>query len=172
MRAKPVALGGSLAALSVLFLYLGSILPTGQIVLLAAASFCVGIAVAKLRVSYALVLYAAVSILALLLIPDKLVSVLYAVCLGNYPIVKLYIEKLEKLPLEWVCKIGAYVVYAAAVYGIYELLLGGLPELQYALWVVFAAGAAVFVIYDLAFSLFMTEIRHRLPKLFQGIRHQ
>lgn len=166
MSAKPIALGGSLAALSVLFLYFASILPTGRIVMLAAASLCMGLAVVKMRVSQALVLYAAVSVLALVLVPDKLVGILYAVCLGNYPIVKLYIEKLGKLPVEWGCKIAVYAIYAAVVYVLYRLLFGDLPDMAFALWMVFAAGAAVFVVYDLAFSLFMTEAARRLPKFF------
>lgn len=168
MRAKTVALGGCLAALSVLFLYLGSVLPTGKVVLLTVASLCVGVAVVQLRVSQVWVLYAAVSILALLLVPDKLVAILYAVCLGNYPIIKLYIEKLGKLPLEWGCKLVCYAAYAAVVYLLYCIVLGNVLDVRYGLWVVFLGGAVVFVLYDLAFSLFMTEATRRFPKIFQS----
>mgnify|MGYP000424525421 CR=1 FL=1 len=168
MKAKTIAFGGCLAALSVLFLYLASVFPTGKVVLLAVASFCIGVAVVQMRVPQVWVLYGAVSILALLLVPDKLVAILYAVCLGNYPIVKLYIEKLGKLVLEWGCKLACYVVYAALAYLLYCTVLGNVLDIPYALWLVFLGGAVVFVLYDLAFSLFMTEVSRRFPKIFQS----
>lgn len=169
MKAKPIALGGCLAAVSVLFLYLASVLPTGRLALLAAASLCVGLAVIYMQASRAVVMYAAVSALALLLLPDKTVAVWYIVCLGNYPIVKCWIERLGKLPLEWICKLLCYAVYAAMLYGAYHLLMGGIPAMPYALWLIVLLGAAVFAGYDLVFSLCMTEALRRFPNgLFTG----
>ena len=169
MRAKPIALGGCLAAVSVLFLYLASVLPTGRLALLAAASLCVGLAVMELRLSGAALLYAAVSVLGLLLLPDKTIAAWYVVFFGNYPIVKQWIERIHNLLPEWVCKGICYTAYAGALYGAYHLLLGGIPAMPYALWIVVLLGAAAFVLYDLAFSLLITELLRRFPNgLFAG----
>lgn len=99
-KAYPVALGGMLAAVAVVLMSIGTILPVATY---AAPVLCMllGQVVLKLcgsRIAWAW--YGAVSVLSLLMAPDKEAAAVFAV-LGYYPIVK---PKLDRLKLPWLWK--------------------------------------------------------------------
>lgn len=99
-KAYPVALGGMLAAVAVVLMSIGTILP---IATYAAPVLCMllGQVVLKLcgsRIAWAW--YGAVTVLSLLMAPDKEAAAVFAV-LGYYPIVK---PKLDRLKLPWLWK--------------------------------------------------------------------
>ena len=99
-KAYPIALGGMLAAAAVVLMSIGTIIP---IATYAAPVLCmlVGQMVLKLcgsRIAWAW--YGAVTVLSLLLAPDKEAAAVFAV-LGYYPVVK---PKLEKKKLSWLWK--------------------------------------------------------------------
>lgn len=98
-KAYPIALGGMLAAAAVVLMSIGTIIP---IATYAAPVLCmlVGQMVLKLcggRITWAW--YGAVTVLSLLMAPDKEAAAVFAV-LGYYPIVKPKLEK-KKLPWLW-----------------------------------------------------------------------
>ena len=86
-----VAFGGISAALSLLLLLVASVFPYCRLALVFAASVIVGLLIVTKGVRLAFVQYAAVSVLALLIVPHKPIAVLYAVVVGNYPLLKRYI---------------------------------------------------------------------------------
>lgn len=99
-KAYPVALGGMLAAVSVVLMCIGTILPVATY---AAPVLCilVGQAVLKLcgsRVAWAW--YGVVAVLSLLLAPDKEAAAVFLV-LGYYPIVK---PRLDRIKGRWLWK--------------------------------------------------------------------
>lgn len=99
-KAYPVALGGMLAAAAVVLMCIGTILPVATY---AAPVLCmmVGQAVRKLcgsRTAWAW--YGVVSLLSLLLAPDKEAAAVFAV-LGYYPIIK---PKLDQKKGKWLWK--------------------------------------------------------------------
>lgn len=99
-----VALTAMLTALSLVFLYGASAAPSGRLGLIAAAGLFPAAAVVSGGRPAGFLCYAATGILALVLIPDKGGVLLYLVFFGIYPLIKHLIEKLKKLPLEWLCK--------------------------------------------------------------------
>ncbi len=72
----------------------------------------------------ALTAYAAVSLLALLFVPDKEVALIFVFLLGYYPLAKPYFERIRPAVLRCVCKL---LLCNAAVLAMYGLLLVLIP---------------------------------------------
>ena len=95
-KAYPIALGGMLAAVTVVLMTVGTVIP---IATYAAPVLCMAVGQVVLRLCgcrIAWAWYGAVSILGLLLAPDKEAAAVF-VALGYYPIVKPDLET-KKLP--------------------------------------------------------------------------
>lgn len=110
--AKQIALGGIFAAMAVVIMSLGGLIPSATFV---CPMFCCLI----LQVVYRLcgeriawAWYGAVAILSILIGPDKEAAAVF-VFLGYYPIIK---PKLETLPLKWVWKLLYFNVVILAMY--------------------------------------------------------
>lgn len=160
-------------ALTVIFLYAATVFSTGRIAALGLASLLCGICVSRFGVRYGVTLYIGASILSLLVLPNKMFALLYVLFAGYYPIVKLYIEKLQKLWAEWILKILFFNLALALIYIIVKLffapLLTSVLPLLVLHYVVLAVIVmqVIFVIYDWALSYmigyydqFLRRIRH------------
>jgi len=160
-------------ALTVIFLYAATVFSTGRIAALGLASLLCGICVSRFGVRYGVTLYVGASILSLLVLPNKMFALLYVLFAGYYPIVKLYIEKLQKLWAEWILKILFFNLTLALIYIIVKLffapLLTSVLPLLVLHYVVLAVIVlqVIFVIYDWALSYmigyydqFLRRIRH------------
>lgn len=114
--ASSVALGGVLAALAVVVMCLGTIIPVATYVcpMLCALLLQVVLKTCGVRIAWAW--YGAVAILSLLLAPDKEAAAVFAF-LGYYPIVK---PRLDKTRLRWLWK---GLLFNASVLVMYWLLL-------------------------------------------------
>lgn len=123
--AARMALGGVLAALAVVFMSLGGLIPILTYVspMLCALLLQVVLLGCGERVAWAW--YGAVAILSALLSADKETAAAF-LFLGYYPIVK---PKIDKLHLRWLWKL---LLFNVSVGVMYFLLLGllGLPELS------------------------------------------
>ena len=161
---KKLAFSAVTAALSLVLLLLGCLLPSGKLALAALAA-CLGAAVVlSCSRRWALLCWVAVSILSMLLLPQKRVAVLYLL-LGHYPVVKSLLEGLRSRVLEWILKI---FVFYALLFGLYF----GLRELFAELFtppfgilaLFFVAAGAAFVAFDLAFSQLIVLYEQRILK--------
>lgn len=119
-NAKSVALGGMLAAASVVVMCLGGLIPLATYV---CPTICilacqVVVLLTSKRVGWAW--YGCVSILCALLAPDKEAAAVF-VCLGYYPLIK---PCLEKLPLSILWKLLFFNGAVLAMYGILIYLFG------------------------------------------------
>ena len=114
--ASSVALGGVLAALAVVVMSLGTTIPIATYVcpMLCALLLQVVLKTCGVRIAWAW--YGAVTILSLLLAPDKEAAAVFAF-LGYYPIVK---PRLDKTRLRWLWK---GLLFNASVLVMYWLLL-------------------------------------------------
>ncbi len=114
--ARQIALGGTLAALAVVIMGLGGLIPVATYV---CPMLCMMILNTVLRLCggrIAWAWYGAVAVLSLLLCPDKEAAAVFA-ALGYYPILK---PQMEKLPLPWLWK-GA--LFNAVILVLYALLI-------------------------------------------------
>lgn len=116
MRSKPVALGGILAALAVVIMSLGTMIP---IATYAAPLLCIllgNFVFKSCGKTIAWAWYGAVAILGLLLAPDKEAAMVF-VFLGDYPILRPWFHRKK---LSWLWK-GLY--FNGTVLILYWLLL-------------------------------------------------
>jgi len=115
-KGKPIAFGGVLAALAVVIMSMGGLIP---IATYACPTLCAILQYTVLRFCgrrIAWAWYGAVSILSLLLGPDKEAVALF-VFLGYYPILK---PRMDKLPASWLFK---SILFNTAVLTMYWLLI-------------------------------------------------
>lgn len=115
--AKSVALGGVMAALAVVIMCMGGIIPLATYVcpMLCAVLLAAVLRLTGRRIGWAW--YGAVSLLSLLLGPDKEAAAVF-VFLGYYPIIKPWIDR-RKVPFLWkitVFNLSIFVMYALLLY--------------------------------------------------------
>lgn len=154
MKTKTVALGGLLLALSMVLLYTAALLPSMRLTLHGAASFLVALMIIERGVKAGWLFYAASSVLGLILIPDKLGFMMYVLCFGLYGLAKYYIERLHKRPLEIILKLLFLNGMLALLFFLFkEAFLGDISMGDRPVYLVFLLLEAVFILYDIAFSM-------------------
>ena len=171
MRQKSyrTALGGILSALSITFMFLGGVFPFAEYVGPALASICVLIFKEEFGAKAALLMYIAVSLLAILLSPSLESSLLFMAFMGWYPISKNIIETNTKGILSLVIKL---LLVNISVLSLYYVLLNvlKLPSLQEDLaggpWLT----AVLIILYNITFLLFdrlLTVISYYYKNVFR-----
>lgn len=151
--ASRVALTAVLCALSVVVLYLSCIVPTARAGVVAVAGLMPAAAVVSAGPGAGALCYAGTGILGLLLAPDKGNALLYLLFFGSYPLVKYGIERLRKLPLELVLKLCFFnAVQTFFLFALKDLFLAAVPVGDTALWLMYLAGNAAFLLYDFGFT--------------------
>ncbi len=118
--AKKIAFGGVMAALAVVVMCLGTMIPVATFVcpMICAMILALVHGLTGTRVAWAW--YGAVSILSLLLAPDKEAAAVF-VFLGYYPIVKPWIDR-GRLPVVW--KLALFNISIFAMYSLLIRLFG------------------------------------------------
>lgn len=154
-----------LAALSVVVLFIGTVTGVMDLTGICVASAFTAIAVVELGGAYPWLIWAVVSVISFILLPDKSIAAAYALFGGVYPMLKLYFERLGRIA-EWAAKLGYDGAVLAALYALSRFVFG-IPQETGVLMVGLGVGYAVFfVIYDYALSVAMTLYVQRLrPKL-------
>ncbi len=156
-----IALGSILSAGSLAILWMACLFPTGKPGITAVAGLfpMIGVLAAGRSVGY--LCWAAAAVLAFLLLPDKGVALLFALFLGVYPVVKERMEAIRSLPLEWVLKLFYFnLAFTLFLYVFSQLFLPMLPK-----WpggILYGAGNAVFVCYDIGLTRLIGLLRARL----------
>ena len=162
------ALVGVLSALSLVFLYASALVPTGQMGVVAVAGLLVAAAVVSGGLSAGFLCYGATGLLGLLLLPDKANALLYLLFFGLWPILKSLIERLRRIILEWVCKLGVLnAVLTLFWFGLRAVLLPFLPGALHQIGMVYLAGNAAFVIYDVGCSKLIAFYAGRIDKVLR-----
>lgn len=165
LGAKKLAFLGLLLALSVLSVILSGILEFNTLFLLAAGSFCIGIAIRESGIRFGFGFFVAAVLLSIMLAPNKMYCITFA-AMGFYLIIAEYtydmmvhIKKTgNRRIVLWVIK---YVTFNA----MYIPILLLLPRLVYSgsinnglLAVVILAGQIVLFVYDRAYDYFQKNI--------------
>ena len=152
-NSRRIALCGMLAALSAVLLSAGGIVPLATFCCPILAMLCILPVLEEYGAKTALLFYAAVSLLALLLCPDKEIALLYTF-LGWYPVLRPQLDRAVrnrllnaalKLALFALCISAMYALaifvlgmtYLAAEYGGGLLLLAATVVLAAIVWLLF-----------------------------------
>lgn len=164
--AKKTAIAALMSALGVVILYVGSIITVLDLTTIAVASLLIFIAVIELGGAYPWLTWAVTGILAILLLPSKECAMIYLLFGGPYPIFKSMFERLHPI-VGWILKFSFFntsllLIITAVVYIIH------VPDTELAFgWIVFAAGNAVFLLYDLAATKLVTLYLVKLRRLLK-----
>lgn len=166
---KRLTVCAMLVALGIVFLGIGALLEVLDISMAVIASFCVIIAVIEYGKSAPWMVFAGISLLSFLIIPNKLPAVFFTLFFGFYPILKETLEKKNKL-LCWVLKEIIFNVCLAVIIAVYFWLFFQGISLKIPLpWLIVIAVLlceVVFVIYDIALtrmiSFYILKLRKKL----------
>lgn len=161
--AGTVVYAAILGALSLIFLYLGNLLPTGRWGIAALAGLMPAGAIISAGMTSGVICWLGVSILGFFLVPDKLVVMLFALLFGLYPIVKNLIEGMRKLVPEYILKILFFNLSFTVIFlAMKTAVLDSLPVALSVVWLLYLVGNGVFLLYDYGFSkliaLYMSRI--------------
>lgn len=120
-----MALGGVFAALAVVIMCMGGMIPVATFVCPMACMLLLTVVITRCGSRVAWAWYGAVAILSVLLGPDKEAAAVFTF-LGYYPIIK---PKMDVLPLKWLWKL---IFFNAVILVMYWLLLNlfGMAELM------------------------------------------
>lgn len=122
-KASSVAFGGVMAALALVIMCLGGLIPVMTYVCPMVCLLILALVRRRCGNAMAWVWYAAAAFLSLLMAPDKEAAVLLTF-LGYYPIVKPRLDALRCRALGWFFKIGLMSLSVAAAYAVLIWLLG------------------------------------------------
>ena len=168
---KKITLTAFLAALSVVLLLLGTF--SRVLDLSAAAIVCCFVVFLRLETGsvYPILFWGATSLITLLIYPTGGAGLFFAL-FGLYPLLKALLERLPRI-LEWLFKLlicaavlAAYVLLAIFVFHLEDAVLTG-----WMLPVFLLAGAAAFVLFDIALSrlivFYSLRLRARIAHLLK-----
>lgn len=168
MKTREIARGGLLAGFAIVLLYIAALIPQ------AGPALCISAGIASAlpllhdrRLKSSVTVYAAVSVLSLMLVPRKSVAAAYILGSGLYPIVKFLIESRVRPGLRLMLKLF-YVNLVLAVMG--ALVAEGMvPQMEmpgFAPLAVFWFTANIgFLLFDAVLTQFIRFLRRYLPKL-------
>lgn len=171
-RTGRLALAGVLTALALVFLLL-TITPMATVALAAIAAVCGIPVVIELGQRAGLIHFAAVAVLALILVPTIEGKGIYIAFFGWYTVFKAFIES-KNLPRlgEWGIKLAIFIVAMLAYTAVWVFLLDMPIPPDFALWIIATTLlCAVFAVYDIGLSrLIATYFSHIRPKIQEIFR--
>lgn len=163
-KAPSLVLGGIICALIIMFLYIGSLIPTNKIFLMGISIALGGVSYIKGGIKIGVVVYLASSILGFLLVPNKLFAGIY-ILFGIYPLIKLVSERYKTLT-EYIIKYISLNVLTLMAYFIYSniIYLGPLFENTYFIIGFILVLQVLIFIFDFAFTKFIMFMEDRVLK--------
>ncbi len=171
VKTKHIATAGLLVAFTVIMMILSTVIETNSLFLIAAASFCVGVAIREWGLPLGFCFFVAAVLLNLIVTPNKFHCITFA-GMGVYIWLEewLYRRLADKANcnhrMVWLW-LGKYVIfnlmYVPALFGFPKLLftgkINGLAAVLFLL-----AGQAALLVYDVAYRYFQGKIWGRLRK--------
>ena len=162
--AKRVTRLAALTALGVVLLLLTNIIPAGKLGLMALASLPVCISRMMYGPRWAAGVFAVTAALGFLLFPGT-TAIGYALFFGYYPIAKSLFERVHGTWQPWALKLVLYSAAFAAYWFLARALFGGF-DAALPWYIVYVVGAAVFVVYDICYSLIIRFYLEKIARYF------
>ena len=160
MKAKEITLSAALIALTIVILYLNLLLPISTISILTLASLLIPIALIRGSIKSAILVYSGSSIIGFFLLPINII-LLYILFFGIYGIIKFYIEKINKLPLEIIIKVIFFNIIFFISFFIFNSFISiEITKLPIGLFIVVAQ--IVFLVFDYALTLLISFYLERI----------
>ena len=160
-----LALGGIFLALTVVCLFIASVIPGLELTFYALSSVFIGLMILETGLGGGSAVYAAAVLLGLLIVPNKVAVVPFIFFFGIYGIIKALAEKPQQKAVQLIVK----TVFFAAVFSIgylffKELFFGNIDLPGWSFPVLLIAGIAAFILYDFIFTLILEVYKKRINK--------
>ena len=152
-KATKVAYPAILGAISLVFVYIASVVPTGNWGIVAIAGLFPAAVVISAGMKAGFLCWAGVSLLSFLLLPGKFCTLLYGALFGLYPMIKALLERIRRRGIEYILKLLFFNVMFTLIYLVMRTaVLNSLPKQLSVVWLLYIVANAVFIIYDIGFS--------------------
>lgn len=169
-----VALGGVVAALSLLFMILAGVTSTLVYAIPMITGALLMMLVVEFGHGFATLIYVAVSVLSLLLLGNKEAAIMYVAFFGYYPIIKSILEKHIR---SFVCWIVKYLIFNVAIVSSYfittRIFMISFEDIEslgkFALPLLLLAGNVLFVIYDIMLTRLVSVYLYRWRKSIKRV---
>lgn len=168
------AIGGIIAALSLVIMMLTTVIPTLTYAMPAMAGVLLILIVIEVDKKWATGVYVVVSILSMFLIADKEAAVMYVMFFGYYSILKAIIEgKLNKV-FSWIVKFAVFnvtmILAFLIVTYVFNIPFDDMSKFgKWSVWILLLIGNFVFLIYDFLLTRLVSLYMLRLHKSFKRI---
>ncbi|GAB6167867.1 hypothetical protein JCM1393_03270 [Clostridium carnis] len=162
MKARDITQSGILIALTLIILYSTSLIPISTLSVLTLASCLVPIAIMRSSIKNGFLVYIASTLIGFLFIPINII-IFYGLFFGIYGIIKFYIEKINKLPLE----IALKLIFFNLIFFIIFLLLNNFIKINFTvipLWIICLLAQPVFLIFDYALTLIISVYLEKIHR--------
>ncbi len=171
-QSSKCAIGGIVAALSLVLMISVAVIPFLTYALPAVAGLLIIFVVVEIDKKWAFGVYCTVAILGMLLVPDKEVAVMYLAFFGYYPIMKSAIESKLPIVIEWIVKVGTFILTMVVAYFLMMKFMGvTIDETEewgvMAYPILLGMGTFAFVIYDIALTKMITLYLMKWQKHFK-----
>jgi hypothetical protein len=163
-KTRIITLAALFVAFSVIFLYLGSIIPTIRLGFAAAASLFAIAAVIETGLVSACFVYIGSSVISLLLLPDKAVILIYVLFLGYYPIIKSLAERIRSIILCWTVKVVIFEASFSVIWFLFKRLIFDSKLLETNVIFIYLAGTGAFVVFDIGLTRLIGFYIQRISK--------
>ena len=121
MKARQMAFGGMMTAVSIVIMALGSIIPLNTYTCPVVCIFLTRPVLERCGRTVGWCYYLAVAMLSLMLAPDREAALVYAL-LGYYPMIRPWFQRLG--PVKQIAKLAFFTLAGAASYGVLLLVMG------------------------------------------------
>lgn len=177
-KTKRLTLSAAIVALTVVLLWLGSLVEILDLVTVFVASLFIAFSVCEFGIGWSFLPWIASGVLSLLLLPGRFVVWEYALLVGVLPILKAAWEKLRARWLAFLGKFASFEILFVALLCIGNFVLGGIFEevtffsLHIPAWAVplilLILGNICFLLYDYLLTrmvvLYYTRLRPRIAR--------
>lgn len=162
-----VSLGGIIAALCLVMMFLTAVFPLLNMTLPLFAGMLITVVAVEVSCSWAFVTYAVVAILAFFVTPDKTAWLLFSFLFGIYPVEKLYFEKIKIKLLDILCRFAAFNASVIVIAYLLMKIFGTVELFEETLeifnklklsteWIIpalFIVGNLIFLLYDYTLTI-------------------
>ena len=155
-------MGGICTALAVIFMFGASFVPGIELTLFLISSLFTAVMVLEAGAAGGLSVFAAASLLGLILVPNKLALIPYIFCFGYYAVLKFYIEKIKSGVLQMTIKVvyfAAIVLLGLLVFK--SVLTAGIHMPDWPVAGLIIAGIVILVLYDYVMTFLINWYRRR-----------
>lgn len=160
---RRLAFSAIIAALSVVFLYIGCLTSVLDLSSAALCALLTMLVVVEVGQKFAWLTVAVAGVLSLLLLPDKLVAVEYLFLGGIYPILKAVLEKLPYW-FAWLAKLSTLDSMLLITIALSKLVFTAGDEYFDLTAITMLLGTLFFILYDVTLSTCITAYITRLRK--------